>query len=774
MQGGGRAGGVMAAARGRSRAASFRRFSFRARDGLVLLLLVALVYGMSSVASTAIASRYDPAHIAISTDPRVLPSYALQSVTRIVIAYFVSLVFSLVYSYVAYRAAFAAQALLLVIDVLQSIPLLSFLPSAVLGLIALFPGKRVGVELAALLLLFTSMAWNMLLGFYQALMSIPRDLDEAAQVFRLSAWRRFWMLEAPAGAISLVWNSIISVAGGWFFLISIESFSLGGGRDFRLPGLGSFLAAAADRGEMRSVAWGLTAVVAVIVAVDWLIWRPLIVWSERFKYQTAVASASSASAKRSTPPKALQRGGAADGIAGGDRRRRERERSGIDRSVALQEQAAAAAAADGSWSSAFASSSTSSPSSSASSALEQAGRHASPSPSSSSASFSSAASASSSSSSSSSASSAPSPSSSAAASVQDAGPLPDEEEEEEVGDAMGMRHSGAVARSAVFDYFERSPLLRSARRRVFGPLWQAFLGLDRLMPGARRAKQAAATENAAATTASAGATCSSISSALLRGGRRLVNSRALQRLATAAFVGVLGYATYHAVLLLRALSLATWRALFIGALLTFARVTAALALSLLWTVPVGVAIGRSPRLSRALQPLVQVAASVPATALFPFLVLALANFGGSGLQIGSVALMMLGTMWYVLFNVIAGAQAIPEELWQVDAVYNKERRTLKRWRTLILPGIFPYLITGVVTAVGGAWNASIVSEYVQFRGTVLQTRGLGAMISAAAASGDLAVLLAGTLVMAALVLATNKFVWSPLYRLARERYSMLG
>jgi NitT/TauT family transport system permease protein len=230
------------------------------------------------------------------------------------------------------------------------------------------------------------------------------------------------------------------------------------------------------------------------------------------------------------------------------------------------------------------------------------------------------------------------------------------------------------------------------------------------------------------------------------------------------------WGTWEAVLLLRMLSLSDWQKVIGGAIFTALRVISALFLSLLWTVPVGVAIGRNPRLAQILQPLVQIAASVPATALFPVLLLALIQAGG-GLQIGSVALMMLGTMWYLLFNVIAGAQAIPSELFEAAQVYKLSR--LQRWKSLILPGIFPYLITGIITAVGGAWNASIVSEYVHFQGQVITTEGLGETISHATASGNFPLLLAATSVMSLLVVLTNRLVWRPLYHLANEKYQLL-
>jgi len=236
------------------------------------------------------------------------------------------------------------------------------------------------------------------------------------------------------------------------------------------------------------------------------------------------------------------------------------------------------------------------------------------------------------------------------------------------------------------------------------------------------------------------------------------------------FAVIVLWGTWEAVLLLRLLSLSDWQKVMGGAFFTALRVICALFLSLLWTVPVGVAIGRNPRLAQILQPLVQIAASVPATALFPVLLLALIKTGG-GLEIGSVALMMLGTMWYLLFNVIAGAQSIPSELFEAAQVYKLS--PIQRWKTLIIPGIFPYLITGIITAVGGAWNASIVSKYVQFKGEIITTSGLGETISQATASGNFPLLLAATSVMSLLVVVTNRLVWRPLYRLAQEKYQLL-
>jgi NitT/TauT family transport system permease protein len=238
-------------------------------------------------------------------------------------------------------------------------------------------------------------------------------------------------------------------------------------------------------------------------------------------------------------------------------------------------------------------------------------------------------------------------------------------------------------------------------------------------------------------------------------------------------IGVVGFivlsGTVEAIALLSKVSGDKWLTVLIGAFYTSIRVVIVLILSLLITVPIGVKIGRDPKLAQILQPIVQIAASVPATALFPILLLYLANIGG-GLDIGAVVLMTMGSMWYILFNVIAGAQAIPAELFEAARVYKLS--TLERWRSLILPGIFPYLITGIITAVGGAWNASIAGEYIRFQGRLLTATGLGSTITKASDAGDFPLLLASTIVMSLLVVLTNRLVWRPLYQIAQQKYQL--
>jgi len=234
---------------------------------------------------------------------------------------------------------------------------------------------------------------------------------------------------------------------------------------------------------------------------------------------------------------------------------------------------------------------------------------------------------------------------------------------------------------------------------------------------------------------------------------------------------VITWGAMQCALMLRQVHWADLRLLLAGAAATFLRVNASLLLSALWTVPVGVAIGFSPKLARVVQPIAQVLASVPATAFFPILLIGLLKIGG-GLGIGSIALMLLGTQWYILFNVIAGAMSIPSDLREAASLCKFTK--LQRWTTLILPGIFPYLITGMVTASGGAWNASVFAEYANIQNRTIQTIGLGAQIDTATADGNFAILLLATILVALMVVTMNRLVWRRLYRLAETRYKLEG
>ncbi len=570
------------------------------RSWPVVLDLAVAAIGLACFYGVVLLARYWFGHpepeIVISQSPRALPLYAFYSVVRIGLAYLLSLIFAVGYGYIAAYNPRVEALMLAALDILQSIPVLSFLPGVMLAMVALFPTRQVGVEMGAILLIFTGQVWNMAFSFYSSLKSIPKELSEAAGIYNFSALQRLIQLELPFAAIGLVWNSMVSVAGGWFFLMACEMFVLGS-RDFRLPGLGSYLQTAASTDNGTAMAWGLATMVLIIVATDQLIWRPVIAWSDRFKFEQV----ESKSRIRSPLLHMLQQ------------------------SNALQ---------------------------------------------------------------------------------------------------LLHRHTSAS-------------LVERLYRRV----------ADRRMRATERIRQ-----QPDPTTFQPPPLW-------------------LRLLVIALLSAAVLYAAFHAVSMLRQVHVPQLRQILVGALATFARVNLSLVLASLWTIPVGVAIGFNPKLARIAQPLAQIAASVPATALFPVLLLALIKAGG-GMGIGSVALMLLGTQWYILFNVIAGAIAIPNDLKEVSTLFHFT--TVQRWRTVILPGIFPFLLTGLVTASGGAWNASIIAEYFHLKGQTLQTVGLGAEISAATDHGQFQILLLATIVMALMVVTINRLVWRPLFRLAESRYRLQG
>jgi NitT/TauT family transport system permease protein len=530
--------------------------------------------------------------VVISHSVRALPLYAFYSIARIAIAYLFSLIFAVAYGYIAAYNSRVEAWMIAVLDILQSIPVLSFLPGVMLAMMALIPGHQLGIELGSILLIFTGQVWNMAFSFYSSLKSIPREMIEASRIYRYSAWQRFWQLEMPFAAIGLIWNSIVSVAGGWFFLIVCEMFAFRG-TSFRLPGLGSYLQTAASSMDMHALLWGLFVLVLIIVVTDQLIWRPLIAWSDKFKFEQTE------SATRVTSPilSLLQRPSALTRLP-------VRVWGGMEEHI---------------------------------------------------------------------------------------------------------YHRLAQTRECrIVQPIDGA----TGRGSKFLPLLLAFFAISSVLWGLFQAYQ------------------------MLHG--------------------------------------TTWteiRLLLLGAGATYLRVNASIAIAALWTIPVGVTIGSNPKLARFLQPITQVVASVPATALFPVLMLGLIRIGG-GLGVGSIALMLMGTQWYILFNVIAGAMAIPSDLKEAATVYRFTR--WQRWTELILPGIFPYLVTGMITASGGAWNASIVSEYFHIGNQTLQTLGLGAQISAASDSGNFSTLLLATILMATIVVTMNRLVWRRLYHLAETRYKLEG
>ena len=552
-------------------------------DAVALALVAALLYAGARLAFNAPAVVTGPD---ISLAPSALSWYTLLSVGRMAAAYAFSMLFTLLYGRTAAYNRRAEQLLMPLLDVLQSVPILSFLPVVLLSLSAVLP-QNVAAELASIVLIFTSQAWNLTFAWYQSLTTIPKELREASSIFRLNTWMQFKSLELPFGMISLVWNSMMSWAGGWFFLMAAEIFTVGA-RDFRLPGLGAYLHEAANQSNYTAIAWGLGALILTVVLLDQLVWRPLIAWSDRFKVEMV---------ENDEPPT--------------------------------------------SW-------------------------------------------------------------------FYDL-----------VGNARLVNWLFTHLINPLAERFDRALLRRfpmrsgaqrdGVRRNWAGLLFGALLGL-----------------------------------------------------------GVL-YGLYRAGLMLLTVAPDQWAQVGLSVLATLLRVSIALLLALAWTVPVGVAIGTNRRLAAILQPVVQVTASVPATALFPVILLLVLNLPG-GLNLAAVVLMLMGTQWYLLFNIIAGASAIPQDLKYTTQLL--QLSGWQRWRTLILPAIFPYLVTGAITASGGAWNASIVAEYQNFGGQTHSVTGIGALIAKATAAGDYPLLLAATLAMVLAVILVNRLFWRRLYILAEEKYRM--
>jgi NitT/TauT family transport system permease protein len=550
-------------------------------DFVLLAGLVGAIFGLLSLAGEW--REFRPA-VHIDLAPSALPGYVFYSLSRGLIAYVLSLLFTLTYGFWAAKDPIAQRLLIPLLDILQSIPVLGFMPGVVLALVRVFPGSNIGLELASILMIFTGQAWNMTFSFYHSIRSVPKDQIEAATIYRFNWWEKLKWVELPFSMIGLVWNSMMSMAGGWFFLMITESFVLGA-KDFRLPGIGSYMSVAVAKGDVRAMIYAIVAMVLMIVVLDQLLWRPVVVWSQKFRVEEGASEVSSSS-----------------------------------------------------WFYDF------------------------------------------------------------------------------------------LRKSAVLDWIGEA--LTKARVRT---------GFSRSRP--------------------------------VEADPHTVKPmpKALSLILFVALVASLLYGGWKLIALLRQLSSHSFMPILAAGGWTLSRVLLSTAIGTLWTLPAGLAIGLSPKWSRIFQPIVQIAASFPAPMLFP-LVIAGLKAAGVSLGWGSVVLMLLGTQWYILFNVIAGAMAVPADLREAADSYRLDRWL--RFRSLYLPAVFPYLVTGWVTAAGGAWNASIVAEYVTFKGQVLTANGLGAQISIAAEKADFPALAASVILMATIVVLFNRSVWRKLYALAEERFSL--
>ncbi len=553
-------------------------------DAGVLIFLAAVLFGVVQVARDWHAPLKP--EFEIHLDFVSLIGYTLLSLLRGFLAYGLSLIFTFVYGYLAASSPLLERILVPILDILQSIPVLGFLPGVVLALVTLFPHTNTGLELACILMIFTGQVWNMVFSFYHSLKTIPEELREVGRLYHFSPWQRFLRIELPASATGLAWNSMLSMSGGWFFLMICESFTLGE-HDFRLPGLGAYMSVAATQKNIPAIVAGMIAMVTMIVFLDLIVWRPVLHWVERFRMDDSV-------------PRELKP-------------------------------------------------------------------------------------------------------------------------------------------SRFFNWLENSLLFQQLR-----------IHLSEVMNRLLMAKM------------------TPTQSAPARNPRHWSWRKVFGMLLVLASAISTIWAASQLFGLLHQIHPSEWFQITLDALLTLVRVALSVILGSLWTIPVGIWIGHSQLLRRRLQPIVQVAAAFPVPMLYPLILLGF-KWLGIGLNFGSVFLMLLGTQWYILFNVIAGASSVPGDFLEVAQMYQFNRS--QRWHIIWWPAIFPHVITGWITAAGGAWNASIVAEYLNVGGQSFVAHGLGSAISIAASRGEYGVLAAGILTMALVVVLINRYVWKPLVRTAEENYA---
>lgn len=528
----------------------------------------------------------------ISLDYRLLPYYTARSTLRMFIAYGCSLLFTFIIGYVAAHSKKARTLILPALDILQSVPVLGFLSATVTGFMSLFPGSLLGVEMASLFAIFTGQVWNMTFAFYHSLVTVPKDLEEASQTFGLNSWQKFKKLELPFAAIPLIWNSMMSFGGGWFFVVQSEAISVLN-QQITLPGLGSYMSRAMAEGDSKAALLAVLSMIFVVVAVDQLVWRPVVAWSQKFRVE--------------------------------------------------------------------------------------------------------------------------------------------------------QTESGASANSWVLEFAKKSSLVR-ALLRFLGKALGAFF--DFLLNGI----------------------FSRVEPEL---NRHPLQRKIIKQIGSVFFVAAVVFIVYESAMVVReirtSLSLTQIQDILYFGLLTMGRVFVMVVFATLVWTPIGVWIGFRPKVARWAQPLAQIAASFPVNMTFPIVV---GFFVARNISInwGSILLMALGTQWYVLFNVIAGASSLPSDLKESAKVFGL--KGIKYWKTLIIPGIFPYWVTGACTAAGGAWNASIVAEFATWGKDKLVADGLGAFIAQVTEKGDWPAIFCSIAVMSVFVVIINKLLWRNLYDLAEKKFRL--
>ena len=559
-----------------------RRLAFNLADVVAVLLMVIMAVAVSRGAQQMNQPLSQLNIAPVTLDPARLPAYAVLTTLRMFAALFVSLLFTFTVATLAAKSRKAEMVIVPALDILQSIPILGFLTFTVTFFMNLIPGNELGVEGAAVFVIFTSQAWNMAFSFYQSLRTLPGDLDEVSRGFGLSTWQRFWKLELPFAIPALVWNTMMSMSGAWFFVVASEAITVGK-TTVSLPGIGSWLALAIERKDFKAVGWAVFAMGVVILLYDQLLFRPIVAWADKFRFEQ----------------------------------------------TASQDQPE-------SW---------------------------------------------------------------------------------------------------FYDLLTRTRLLR----RVFGPLKLPFAALPKL-PKVRL--QPGPPLNPAVGQGLDILWLGTVIVAVLWGfGAVIAYVRQTITLHDALQVFGLGLLTLLRVVVLIAIASAIW-------------------------VPIGIWIGLRPKWSQRIQPIAQFLAAFPANVLFPVAVVAIVRFGLDP-NIWLSPLMILGTQWYILFNVIAGASAIPNDLKEAADMFHV--RHWQWWRDVALPGVFPFYVTGALTASGGSWNASIVAEVASWGNTRLEAHGLGAYIADATNAGDFPKVALGIVVMSIFVILLNRTLWRPLYGFAERR-----
>jgi len=548
---------------------------------LVVGAMVLIVYDGEQTALPLSALDVTP----VSLDPANLPVYALRTTMRMLLAIVCSIIFTFIYAALAAKSRRAEMVLIPLLDILQSVPILGFLTFTVVFFLNLFPGRVFGAELACVFAIFTSQAWNMTFSMYQSMRNVPKDLEEASQSFHLGGWQRFWRLDVPFAMPGLIWNTMMSMSGGWFFVVASEAITVGN-TTVTLPGIGSYVALAIKEQNLPAIGYAILAVFLVILAYDQLLFRPVVAWADKFRFeQTASASAPT------------------------------------------------------SW---------------------------------------------------------------------------------------------------MLDLFRRTRALR-AMTYPFAALNKAVSNLHIALPSQLKMATRA----------------------------RAQPSRVVDAVWLATIIAGTGYAAWRIYTYLSATLSPSDVSSAVGyGFITLARVIVLIALATLIWVPVGVWIGLRPKLAERIQPLAQFLAAFPANLAFPVFVVIIVRYGLNA-NVWLSPLMILGTQWYILFNVIAGASAFPTDLREAAGSFH-----LKGWRwwiKVILPGIFPYYITGAITASGGSWNASIVAEVASWGDTHLTATGLGAYIATATEAGDFPRVVLGIAIMCILVTLFNRLLWRPLYAFGERR-----